>query len=124
MDRGRQQAKAPPPIGADDDHSPADLDRGDVGDLSTIDDLPDPEPEAPSAWAIELARADALMSAGADEQRSVDDRIDDYEKALRILRDVQAKAPLPELPADLAERIAGVDRELERLRLSAFFTDP
>ena len=52
-------------------------------------------------------------------------QIDDLEMALQELRDLDATAPAPKRPDDLAQMISQVEQDLERLRLiREFFGTP
>jgi hypothetical protein len=60
-----------------------------------------------------------LVAAAAQEHRSLDDRIADYEQALQGLGAIDPDAAAA--PQDLAEIISQVKHELERLRLKRDF---
>jgi hypothetical protein len=72
-------------------------------------------------FEAELARANELIGQGEQSDRALNERISDYEEALKLLKGIQENAPASRRPSDLNEQIANVQRELERLRLKEFF---
>ncbi len=83
-------------------------------------DEPAQEPTA-SVFNEAYANALALISLGARKDRSLEERIGDYEQALQSLEGIEAAAPGDERPLDLDARITHVKSELERLRLEKEF---
>ncbi len=83
----------------------------------------DPLPAAPIEDPLMVAHAEALkLIADAElDDRSIDERIGDYERALRGLEAIETTAPQNQRPAGLTELITQVKRELERLRLERDF---
>ncbi len=84
----------------------------------------DESAKEPTASAFDGAYADALelISLGERQDRTLDERIGDYERALQSLEVIEGAAPGAERPQGLDARIAHVRHELERLRLEkAFF---
>jgi hypothetical protein len=79
-------------------------------------------PPADSPYAADLQRVETLLVQASDDTRAGEERVADYEEALRLLNGVAANAPEDIRPADLAERIAAVEEALERLQVGAFFT--
>jgi hypothetical protein len=67
------------------------------------------------------AKALELISAAARADRSLDERIGDYEQALESLQSLGGSAPSDQQPADLTDLIDRVEQELERLSLKEFF---
>ncbi|MCZ6837114.1 MAG: hypothetical protein O7G85_15170 [Planctomycetota bacterium] len=66
-------------------------------------------------------QAQADIKAGTDEDRSFEDRIASYEKALENLKQISDEPASANLPANLAEVIKQCERELEKLRLRLYY---
>lgn len=62
-----------------------------------------------------------LVEAAATEDRTLDERIGDYEKVVQQLEQIRGQLPAGDLPPGLKETLAAADRELERLRLERDF---
>ena len=81
------------------------------------------EPEAAQETAVSEAqylRAQELISFAERQDRPRAERIQDYEDALEILKRIE-KAAWAEDRVDIAEQIAHVEHEIERLRLEEYF---
>jgi hypothetical protein len=76
-------------------------------------------PEA--AILAAYGKALELIAAAAEADRSVDERIRDYEQALESLQSLGGSPPSDQQPAELTDLIERVERELERLKLKEFF---
>ena len=89
--------------------------------------VPEPQVHEPAVDPVTVAytRAQQLIASAAREGRSLDERIGDLELALQELKDLDATAPAPKRPDDLAQMISQVEQDLERLRLyREFFGTP
>jgi hypothetical protein len=86
---------------------------------ATADEVLEPSPEA--AILAAYTKALGLISAAAQAERSLDERIRDYEKALESLLALGGSAPAGQQPSELAELIERVQQEIERLKLKEFF---
>jgi Cdc6-like AAA superfamily ATPase len=81
------------------------------------------EVESSPEESIQAAYGKALdlIAAAARADRTIEERIGDYRRALDSLQSVGASAPTDLRPADLPDLIERVEKELERLRLKEFF---
>ncbi len=62
-----------------------------------------------------------LIAAAQQVDRPIQERIGEYERALELLRSIDASDPGDQRPGDVVETIKRVERDLERLRLDEFF---
>ena len=74
-----------------------------------------------SAEDDDYEQARGQLAAAREAERPLGDRIASYERALEILEKILASTPADEQPPALAETIAEVEREVERLRLDRDF---
>jgi hypothetical protein len=87
-------------------------------DADAVEDV-SPSPEAAIIGAY--GKALELISAATEADRSLEERIRDYEQALESLQSLGGSPPPDQQPAELADLIERIERELERLRLKDFF---
>ena len=136
LSRGRPAAENPP-ISAGGDASSQASHTNNSGPLpgptstpvasSVPASAPQPSSSAPSieaatsAFEADLAHANELIAQAQRTDREAADRIADYEEALRILKDIDARTRADQKPADLSDQIKRVQRELEQLKLKQFF---
>lgn len=109
------EADALDPAGEDSD--------GDVNAQSPIIDdsgVVDDEALLPN-YAEVFESAQEQLALGKQTDKSLDERIAHYEEALRILRDIAARAPADQQPEDLDSIIKQAEYDLERLKLQRFF---
>lgn len=82
----------------------------------------DPAAAAPeSLFDAEYARALQLITSADQSDRQLDQRIDEYERALQSLQEIDLTAPTGQKPQDLTSVISRISSELERLRLRRDF---
>jgi hypothetical protein len=64
-----------------------------------------------------------LINSANEADHSLDQRMGDYEQALEGLRQISGSGLAGQDSTDLTDLIATIERQLERLRLEAFFGD-
>ena len=69
----------------------------------------------------EMRRAEEVMADAARADRPVAQRIADYERAQQMLKDLAAKVPKDQQPAELNAHLQKIAREIEQLKLQQFF---
>lgn len=96
-----------------------------AGASAELKETPTQSQDVPEAPVFDVnttyAKAIEFLGLAEDEAAGTDDRIRAYEDALKLLREVDAKAKSDERPADLADRIKNTERALSDLKLKAYF---
>ncbi len=87
----------------------------------SADDAPDQDADAQQSIALTMEQVDALVKSAKDEQRTLKDRIKDYEKVIALLTTLTEKHSDVATELKIAERMIDYEREAERLRLRVFF---